>query len=157
MGFLRRNLRVSNIKLKQTAYKAMVRPVLEYASTVWDPYKEGQINKIEAVQRRSARFVLNQYKATASVSTMLHHLGWSTLQTRRTIARLTMLYKITNNMVQVDFGKLPKSQEPKLRAPGKRDRRQHSRQLARLQCLRDYRCNSFLPRTIRDWNNTLND
>ena len=44
-GFLRRNLKVNNIRLKETAYKAMVQPILEYACTVWDPYKEGQIKK----------------------------------------------------------------------------------------------------------------
>ena len=64
LGFLRRNLKVNNIRLKEIAYKAMVRPILEYACTVRDPYREGQIQIIENVQRRSARFVLNRYKQT---------------------------------------------------------------------------------------------
>ena len=133
----------------------MVRPILEYAYTVWDPYKEGQIRKIENVQRRSARFVLNRYKQTTSVTNLLSHLGWTSLQSRRKIARLTMLYKILNNMAEVDFGRLNKTQEPKVRAPAKRDRRAHSHQLARIQCLRNYRRHSFLPRTIPDWNDSL--
>ena len=126
LGFLRRNLKVNNIRLKEIAYKAMVRPILEYACTVWDPYKEGQIN----LQRRSARFVLNQYKQTTSVTNLLSHLRWTSLQSRRKIARLIMLYKILNNMAKVDFGRLNKTQEPKVRAPAKRDRRAHSHQLA---------------------------
>jgi len=37
-GFLWRNLQISSPSLKTTAYTSLVRPVLEYASTVWDPY-----------------------------------------------------------------------------------------------------------------------
>jgi len=43
LGFLRRNLKISAMKMKETAYKTLVRPIMEYASTVWDPYMEGQI------------------------------------------------------------------------------------------------------------------
>ena len=154
LGFLRRNLKVNNIRLKEIAYKAMIWPILEYACTVWDPYKEGQIKIIENVQRRSARFVLNQYKQTTSVTNLLSHLRWTSLQSRRKIARLIM-YKILNNMAQVDFGRLNKTQEPKVQAPAKRDRRAHSHQLAWIQCLRNYRRHSFLPRTIADWNDSL--
>ena len=83
------------------------------------------------------------------------HLGWTCLQSWRKIARLTMMYKILNNMAQVDFGRLHKTQEPKVRAPTKRDRRAHSKQLARVQCLRNYRRHSCLPRTIPDCNDSL--
>ena len=141
--------------IKYSELKAMVRPTLEYAYTVWDPYKEGQIRKIENVQWRSARFVLNQYKQTTSITNLLSHLGWTSLQRRWKVARLTMLYKILNNMAEVDFGRLNKTQEPKVRTPAKRDRRAHSHQLARIQCLRNYRRHSFLPRTILDWNDSL--
>ena len=36
-GFLKRNIRVHNKDLKSVAYKTLVRPQLEYASTVWFP------------------------------------------------------------------------------------------------------------------------
>ena len=38
LGFLRRNLKAGSVSIKERAYKALVRPVLEYASPVWDPY-----------------------------------------------------------------------------------------------------------------------
>ena len=37
LGFLRRNLKIGKKKTKETAYKALVRPLLEYAAPVWDP------------------------------------------------------------------------------------------------------------------------
>ena len=42
---------------------------LEYASSVWDPYSQENIAKIEAVQRRAARrFILNRFRNTSSVN-----------------------------------------------------------------------------------------
>jgi hypothetical protein len=36
-GFLRRNLKVSNQDTKTAAYKTLVRPTIEYCSSVWSP------------------------------------------------------------------------------------------------------------------------
>ena len=54
LGFLRRNLKAKNPQLGERAYKAIVRPQLEYAALVWDPHHQDDILKIEIVQRRAA-------------------------------------------------------------------------------------------------------
>ena len=41
LGFLRRNLFSCPQDGKEAAYKTLVRPVLEYGSTVWDPHCKG--------------------------------------------------------------------------------------------------------------------
>ena len=46
LGFLRRNLKAKNLQLWERAYKAIVRPQLEYAAPVWDPHTKDNINKI---------------------------------------------------------------------------------------------------------------
>ena len=56
LGFLRRNLRKCPSKLKETAYLSLVRSTLEYAATIWDPYYVRDIDSLEQVQRRAARF-----------------------------------------------------------------------------------------------------
>ena len=144
LGFLRRNLRISATQLKETAYKSFVRPILEYACTVWDPHTKQNIMKIEAVQRRAARFVLRRYHNTSSVKSMIDKLGWDSLQQRRKTSRLAMLFKILHEEVCVDAAKL----QP---APP-RQRRGHSQQIAQIQCRTLYRQQSFFPNTIRDWN-----
>ena len=83
LGFLRRNLKISTFNIKEKAYKDFVRPLLEYAASVWDPYSQKNISKIEAIQRRAARFVLNRFRNTSSVNNMLEALGWPTLEQRR--------------------------------------------------------------------------
>ena len=83
LGFLWRNLKINSSAIKERAYKAFARPVLEYASSVWDPYAQKSADNLEAVQRRAARFVLNRYYNTSSVHRMLDSLGWPSLEQRR--------------------------------------------------------------------------
>ena len=94
LGFLRRNLNISSYSIKEKAYKALVRPMLEYAPAVWDPYRQIDIINIEKVQRRAARFVFNKYRSQASVNDMLQKLQWKSLEQRRKETRLAMLLKL---------------------------------------------------------------
>jgi len=61
---------------KESVYLTMVEPQLEYASAVWDPYHVGDIAQLDKVQRRAARWVLNDYGRYGSVTLMLDHLSW---------------------------------------------------------------------------------
>ena len=60
-GLLYRNLRRCPPHIKTVCYKSMVRPILEYASSVWDPHTNVNIQKLESVQRHAARFCLGDY------------------------------------------------------------------------------------------------
>ena len=145
LGFLKRNVKISSQNIKEIAYKTYVRPILEYASSVWDPSEEQSIQLIERVQRRAARFVLRRYRNTSSVSAMLHHLQWPSLQHRRKLARLTMLYKIRHGLACAELSE-------KLQPPPPRLRRGHNHQFYPIGCRTKYMQNSFLPRTIKEWN-----
>ena len=111
LGLLKRNINIGNRKIKRKqAYQALVRPVRDYCSTVWKPYTATLENKLEMAQRRAARFVLNSYRRTSSVGSMLEDLKWTTLAERRRTASLVMFYKIHNGLVAVD---MPPSLTPK--------------------------------------------
>ena len=101
LGFVKRNIHSSSELVKTRAYQAIVRPSLEYATCVWDPRTQIAKQKLDAVQRRAARYVTRRYHNTSSVTNMLRHLEWQTLDQRRIATNLTMLYKITNNIVTV--------------------------------------------------------
>jgi len=102
LALLRRNLHSCPRSTKETCYKSLVRPQLEYTSTVWDPHTKSNIKALEMVQRRAARFVSGKYCRQASVGAMLQSLGWETLQERRRQAKAVMIYKIINNLVAID-------------------------------------------------------
>ena len=57
IGFLCRNLHHCPPHLKERAYKQIVLPTIEYCSTIWDPYQQISIHKLEMIQHRAARFV----------------------------------------------------------------------------------------------------
>jgi hypothetical protein len=101
LGLLRRNLRNSSHKIREQAYIGLVRPHAEYCSTVWSPHTKKDINRVEMIQRRAARFVLQKYQRRESVSAMLQHLEWKSLEWRRQAASLALLYKIQFNLVAI--------------------------------------------------------
>ena len=100
LGFVKRNVKTKNQSVKELAYETFVRPKVEYASTVWSPYTKKNIDQIEMVQRRAARWVTNRYSSYDSVSAMLG-LGWRSLENRRNDSRLAMFYKIQYGLVAV--------------------------------------------------------
>ena len=66
--------------IEELSYKQFVLPaVLDYASSIWDPsYHQNQINKLEMIQNRAARFVLNQpwrRNVRDSISSLLSSLS----------------------------------------------------------------------------------
>ena len=102
LGFLKGNIQVHLYKdLKSVAYKTLVRPQLEYASTVWSPHTATDIQKVEAVQRRAARWVYRDYSYTYSVTAIDEGLNWRPLDLRRIDSRLIMLYKVTYDLVAI--------------------------------------------------------
>ena len=83
---------------------SMVRPAMEYASTVLDPVSQKHIQLLEQVQRRTARYVFNNYCncTLGCVTQLVKDLHWETLEERRRSGQLCMLYRITNNFVDID-------------------------------------------------------
>ena len=80
LGFLRRNLYSCPPDVKEAAHKGLVRPVLEYGSSVWDPHTHGLQEELEKVQNRAARFVTGNYVfETGSMTGILGQLKWESL------------------------------------------------------------------------------
>ena len=145
LGAVHRNLHPCHTDIKSTAYKSLVRPHLEYSATVWDPYTTDLINKLEAVQQRAARCACRDYSPRSSVTEMLQKLEWDSLQTRRSAARLSMMFKIVNDQVAVPASKFLQ--------PALRPTRHHNSKLFLCpQAKKDGFNNSFFPRTIAQWN-----
>ena len=75
LGLIKRNLWNCPRKVRETAYTSIVRPKLEYASASWDPHYKKDISTLERVQRKAARFCLQNFNKTASVTDMLSEMG----------------------------------------------------------------------------------
>ena len=145
LGFLKRNLQIPQQHIKENAYKTLVRPQLEYAAAVWDPYTKENKQKIEMVQRRAARYVCNDYSRESSVTAMLSLLGWRTLEQRRADIRLTLFYKIVNGLVAIDYSMY-------LNPITRKSRHHHPQAYLIPAETQLYIQQSYLPRTIVQWN-----
>jgi len=77
-------------------YKLMVCPHLEYANSVWYPYKLGDIKEIEKVQKRANKLVINLKK----ISYTNRHLP--TLKYRRLPGDMIEVFKMTHNIYDPD-------------------------------------------------------
>ena len=102
LGFLRRNLYSCPQEVKEPAYKGLVRPVLEYSGSVWDPSGVSLRNELEKVQNRAARFVTGNYNfESGSMTCILEHLKCESLKKRRREGRLILLYKGLNGKASI--------------------------------------------------------
>ena len=83
------------VSLKQQMYFALVRPHLEFACAVWDPYTTSDIQKLEGIQCRAAQFMAKDYRrAEGTVTNILQELQWPSLEQRRQQIRLSIMNKI---------------------------------------------------------------
>jgi hypothetical protein len=81
-------------------YKTLVRPHLEYASSVWSPIYKCDIQNIEKVQRRATRLV--PALASLSYTERLQQLDLPTLSFRRLRTDLIFIYKLSHKLISLD-------------------------------------------------------
>ena len=91
----------------EVIYKLYVRPHLDYVDTVFDTaeleknsiFPSSPSNSIskeaEKIQYKAARIVSGAWKGT-SREKLYDNLGWESLQSRRTMRKLCILYKVKN-------------------------------------------------------------
>ena len=80
-----------------TYYKAFIRPILEYASSVWGGCSINSTNRLEHVQYTAMLSISGAVKSTSRQNLQLF-LGLPSLEDRRKCDHLTILYKIKSNL-----------------------------------------------------------
>jgi hypothetical protein len=98
-----RMFKTRKIELYKKAFYALVLPILEYASVVWNPIYAKDIAKIETVQRRFTKRV-DRKCGSSSESYELRLQRWKikTLETRRLEIDLSWVYRIIYGYVDMD-------------------------------------------------------
>ena len=84
-------------KSLQTIYFSFIRPLIEYADFVWNNCTQYEVNELEKIQNEAARIVTGATKLV-SINSLLTETGWETLATRRKQHKLTLFYKMQNDL-----------------------------------------------------------
>ena len=111
LNYLRHTLFSCSPSVKASAYKAIVRPILEYASPVWCLHSAKDVSQLESIQRRAARWVCGSRwisvnrSWTKSSDSCLQELHWSPLHTRRSYFSISLTHDILHNRVAIPFSR----------------------------------------------------
>ena len=144
LAFLRRNLYSCPIKIKETCFNSLVRPILDYCCVVWDPHYETDKEALEKIHKRAARFVTKNYTHKhGNTKTNMQKLGWEPLEERRAKFKVTLLFKAQNKLIDIPTEFLTLNNR-KNRNGG------HSYAIPASNV--DSHLHSFYPSTIRLWN-----
>jgi hypothetical protein len=133
-------------------YKSIIRPVLEYGCVVFDNIDQRKVNTLESVQRNAGLICTNGYKST-SHNKLLRELGWQKLETRRTVFRLLLLYKIMNNQTPNYLKRLM----PLYVQERSHYQLRNSTDLSIFNCRLSCYYRSYFPKSVREWNTLNND
>ncbi len=89
-------MRLIKFKVKRKSlnqiYISYLRPIIEYASIVWDNCTIFEKDSLEKIQYEAARTVTGLTRSV-SIDRLLREIGWVPLSDRRKIQKLTLVYK----------------------------------------------------------------
>ena len=127
-----------------TPFNTFVRPTLEYGCSVWDPHQSNQIENLEKIQRRAARFVTGNYTLIeGNTKKNMSLLNWHPLEERRARIKLFTLFKALQGSLEIPTTDL-------VPLDSKTRRKKHNFFLPQSNV--DSHLHSFFPSTIRLWN-----
>ena len=139
-------------KSLQTIYFTFIRPILEYASVVWNNCTQYEATELEQIQYEAARIVTGSTKLV-SINSLIYETGWETLLDRRKKPKPLMFYKMQNSL-SPDY--LSSLVPPTIGNTTNYPLRNFA-DLLTIHASSQLYYNSFLPSEIRDWNELPED
>ena len=103
LGIVKRTFTYMNRDMFIQLYKSLIRPNLEYATVIWNPYLKKNIFLIENVQRRATKLISEI--AHLPYEQRLRNLGLPTLNYRRCRSDMNQVYKILNKIDDIPVDK----------------------------------------------------
>lgn len=107
LGFVMRQARLlDSIPAIKVLYNAFVRSKMECNAVIWNPYEDKYIVMVEKLQRKYLRWLYHKtygyyvgYPSVYPSDFVIGMLGYNTLEVRRTVALITMVWKILTGCI----------------------------------------------------------
>ena len=97
IGAMRRIRNFVDRETLSSIYNALIRPHFDYCSEVWDTLGVGLSNRLQKLQNRAARIIMNLGYNTPGIEA-INALGWEPLETRRAKSKVKQMYKVLNDL-----------------------------------------------------------
>lgn len=142
IGIIRRSFDFLDEKLFLQLYKSLVRPILEYGHSVWQPWQKTLQSDIENVQRRATKLL--PMIRDLPYSERLEALKLPSLEHRRKRGDMIDTYKYVHGLYKV--------KSPKFILSEARETRGNTMKIQKGNCRLNVRSNFFTQRIISTWN-----
>ena len=143
LAVLRRSFANVNESTLPLLFNTMVRPLLEYCNTIWGPFGKGDQKRVERVQRRATRMVVNLKHLP--YPERLRSLGMPSLCYRRRRGDMISVYQLLHEGMALSPNEfLTRNESDRTRG--------HRWKLSKPQAKKLVRRNAFSTRIINDWN-----
>lgn len=155
LGFIKRRAREFNDPYTtKTLYTSLVQPILEYASVIWSPYRQIDIDRIESVQKQFLIFALRPLGFTGynlpHYTNRLLLLNMTTLENRRTISSALLAFDLLRHNIKIET----LCNRINVNIPNYSLRR--TRYLIEDRQFNDFTFNDIISRALRDFNKNSN-
>ena len=137
------SLHCNDIKFKVFLYCTYIRPLVEYVTPIWSPHLINEIDRVEKVQKRFTKLLPGM--RNLNYKERLATLNLKSLEERRIIFDLILIYKIHNNIISfTDYVFFE---------PANTVTRGHNLKLKNIYARTNIKKFNFPTRTIQYWNN----
>ena len=147
VGILRKFKYLLNRKSLETIYLSFIRPVLDYADVVWDNCTNYEKDELEKIQYEAAR-IITGCSRLVSIHNLMLESGLTQLKERRKNHKLTMFYKMVNNINPPYLSSLV----PQTVGQTHRYNLRNNDNVTSIAARTSLYSSSFLPSSINDWN-----
>ena len=109
LGYIRRNTRcINSTNLRRTLYLALVRSHLGYATQLWSPQTVELTIKLERIQRRATKYILNlPFSTDMDYNSRLQSLYMIPICYWHEYLDMVLFFKVTHNLVNLKPSVLP--------------------------------------------------
>ena len=143
LGLISRTIKYRNLQSLMNLYKTLVRPHLDYCSSVWNPHFIKDKSLLERVQHRFTR--LFPHLRSLPYEERISQLGLWSLEERRNRADLIEIFKMVKGFTATPWTFFFRRSEDRIT-------RGHSWKLVKNHCRCNTRLHFFSQRVINRWN-----